>query len=269
MILDNITDNIQPSIMKKLSLVLIFLTLSFLIPKNNIYADVFSTQYPKGNNNIQNGDILSLKNGYVYKSDYNNLKSIIGVSSSGGMVFANNSNEINVVEKGIIDTYVSNAAGGIAAGDFITISNIKGVGVPLVGNGISIGQALSSFNIKNAQRYQNTNIYIEKIPISIGVAYINNSTATNNISPLSYIEGQVNNKNLSFLQLTTIFIILFSSIFSAMIIIIRGSRNTISKTGRNPLNSSKIIKNFYKVTVISLGIIALGIFLSYLVIIIL
>lgn len=255
--------------MKKLSLILIFLTLFFLIPKNYIHADIFSIQYPKGENNIKNGYILSLKNGKVYKSNYSNLRSIIGVSSSESILLTSNNNYVNVTEKGIVDTYVSNSGGNISSGDFITISNISGVGSLLIGNGTSIGEALSSFSMKNAVRYENTNIYIEKIPISIDVTYINNSSSTNNLSPLSYIEGQVNNKNLSFLQLAIIFIILFSSIFSAMIIIIRGARFTISRTGRNPLNSSNIIRNFYKSTLISLGIIALGIFLSYLVVIIL
>ncbi len=255
--------------MKKISLILIFLTLFFLVPKNYIYADIFSTQYPKGVSNIQNGYILSLKNGKVYKSNYNNLNSIIGVSSTKGIIFTSNKNFINVIEKGIIDTYVSNVGGDIVSGDFITISNIPGVGSLLTGNGTSVGEALASFNMKTATRYRNSNIYIEKIPVSINIIYINNSTSINNISPLSYIEGQINNKNLSFLQLVIIFIILFSSIFSAMIIIIRGSRNTISKTGRNPLNSNNIIKNFYKIAILSLGIIALGIFLSYIIIIIL
>jgi hypothetical protein len=252
--------------MKKSLLVLVSIFVLSLLFSTNIYAETLSTQYIRGEININTGDILSLNKGKVYKANHNNISSIIGVATQQNTLFNYNNNYVNVLEKGVENVYVSNLNGNISSGQYITVSNIKGVGSLLINKGISVGKALSSFNIKNAHKYKNTNIYIEKIPVSINVSYINNIPSTKNISPISYIEGgvTVSSLNLPFYKLLIIFILLSSTVFIAMIIIIRVSRNTIMKTARNPLNKDAIIKNFYKIVGLSLLIIFIGILSVYL-----
>ncbi len=246
----------------KAKLTIFFANLIFLLiltaHLNPISAQSVSSQY-NTKANIKSGELISVINNYARLTNNNNISQFTGIANQNSY-----SGEVSIAISGIAYTYVSNSDGNIQKGDYITSSNIPGIGEELAGKGVSIGKALSNFNINSAKKYDGT--YIEKLPVLIDINYINVNTGEDSFSPLAYSIGNPQiRKTLSLAQLVSIIFILIASVILAMTIIARSARNTIKNTSRNPLNKSEIIRNFYKVAAISIGIVIAGILISYII----
>ncbi len=251
----------MPNFVKlKPRLAILFINLIFLsilmANLNSISAQSVSSQY-NTKVNIKSGNLVSIINNYAKLTNNSNLSQFTGIANQNS-----SSGEVTLSISGIAYTYVSNVNGNIQKGDYITSSNIPGIGEDLLGKGVSIGKALSNFNINSAKKYNR--VYIEKIPVSIEVMYINVNTGEDSFSPLAYSIGNPQiRKTLSIAQLISIIFILLASVIIAMTIIARSARNTIKNTSRNPLNKSEIIKNFYKMATLAIIIVLVGIVISY------
>ncbi len=248
--------------LKKIFVILIFviLTTSFN------YAQTVFKEFPNIYKNIHSGDIVSLENGKIVPSQNINANSVLGIESNN---IINDSNSvIHVFSSGIINTYVSNINGNVNKGDHITTSSLPGIAKKLNSQGLSIGEAVQSFNINKATRYKNTNIYIEKIPISINIEYLNLINGASNIYPFSYnIGNTLGVKQINIFQIISVLIILFISIIISVTTIIKNARDTVKKTARNPLAKKGILNHFYFKILIAMSIFTLGIILGYLIII--
>jgi hypothetical protein len=113
---------------------------------------------------IKKGDIVSLRNKEIFRSDIPYDENIIGVVGENPiLVFGKETTTtLPVVSYGKTLVRVTNQNGEIKKGDFITSSNRPGVGQKATESGFVVGRALEDFN-------EDEGI----IPVFVNIQYLN------------------------------------------------------------------------------------------------
>lgn len=104
-----------------------------------------ATYSPVAGNNVQNGSLVSnTENGYVLSSEEydDKLYGVVVLDAAVVLNQASESGSFPVANTGDVSVLVSNKAGDIRRGDYITSSTTPGVGVKAVHSGHVIGVAL-------------------------------------------------------------------------------------------------------------------------------
>jgi len=109
-----------------------------------IIAQYFEIKDPE----VKKGDIVSLKEGGIFRSNIPYDKNIVGVVGENPILVFGKETEksLPVVSYGKTLVRVTNKNGEIKKGDFITSSNIPGVGQKATESGFVVGRALEDFN---------------------------------------------------------------------------------------------------------------------------
>jgi hypothetical protein len=207
---------------------------------------------------IKKGDIVSLRNKEIYRSNVPYDENIVGVIGENPiLVFGKETTTtLPVVSYGKTLVRVTNQNGEIKKGDFITSSNRPGVGEKATESGFVVGRALENFNEDEGL-----------IPVFVSIQYLN-------LAPKRPTFGGVIQEILSTLRVPenvpevlrytfAIFLAGMSFLFG-FIFFLRTLREGIVGMSRNPLAKKSIqtamILNLIGISILTLAGIGLALF---------
>jgi hypothetical protein len=169
-------------------------------------------------------------------------------------------NKVFVATSGSFQVLVSNIGGTIKSGDFITVSNLDGIGQKANSTQARVvGQALSSFD-------GTSNVITSTGKAQIGRVFVqinpqNNPLANNAVLVPSFLRKASNavaGKSVPAIRIYgALAVFIFSGIVS-ILVLWSGVRGSLIALGRNPLSRKAIFSGMYKVVFSGIGIFILG-----------
>lgn len=211
-----------------------------------------------------------------------NLQDMFGVTVDRSQLLVASSNaalknEVFVAVSGTYDTLVSNQAGPIAVGDYLTMSSVNGV---LMKAGTEektvFGRATQAFDgkgvtlgtttLKDTTGKDNKRVILGSIPVTVDIKHNPNDKTTKVNVPdwLERIGVAIAEKPVSAIRIYLSMIITGLSIITAIAMLYSGVRNGVISIGRNPMSKKSIFRALLQVIVTSLLILVIGLFAVYL-----
>ena len=255
------------------------LLLLFFITPIYIYADgVIAQDYQSLTGKIKQGQIVSVGGNNivlgVYPTTSPNDNNMIGVADYTGAVSVgiSNTKSVPVISSGIVNVEVSNINGTVKSGDFITSSSIPGVGELNTANGEILGKAIANFSYKRYlyKKYITLNgkknlIYVENIPVVIGISYYSNSSNFSGI--ILSLGKKVTGKNVSFFNIILSIIIIISGLITLIYGTSVSLKHSFLGISRNPLAKVSIEKNLVFIIASLIFIFLVTLFIGYFILI--
>jgi len=215
----------------------------------------------------------------VVQANVNNADYVVGVAvdkDSSSVVF-DNDDEIFVATEGTVGVFVSDVNGDISSGDLVTVSSIGGVVQKQASTNDTqkiVGVAKEDFNAdsKGAERVDLKNagevsVGLIRIEILVGEPATGQSDGSDN-NILVRIGQRAAGRPVTLSQVViTASVILVAFLVSGSLLFgaIKGSFMSI---GRNPLSANAIYRGLAQASLVSLGVMMLGIVAGYLVLLI-
>lgn len=200
---------------------------------------------------VADGDIISFTDGRYQLSQLSADSRMYGViTNDPAIVIALSSepDQLPVVSSGRVNARVSTINGPIKAGDYITSSLIPGIGAKTTGYGYILGTALADYSEKNPEK-------IGHIPVAVSIRAI---------SPLVEFDTDP----FEFLRYLLAIIIATTSIIVGFVYFGKVAQSGVEAIGRNPLASKLIQFGILLNLFLTLGIVAAGVVIAYIIIII-
>jgi hypothetical protein len=186
-------------------------------------------------------------------------------------------NEVFVAASGTYTVLVSDQAGSIAPGDYVTLSSINGVAMkagteektvfgranaPFDGKGLTLG----SSELKDVDGNTNKRVKLGSIPVTIDIKSNPNEKSTEAQLPdmLKRIGQAIAEKEVSPVRIYLSLGITLISILAAIAILYSGVRNGVISIGRNPMSKKSIFRALLEVILTSILILIIGLFAVYL-----
>jgi len=249
--------------------------------KHPLHAQSISQGF-KTDQSLQSGMIVRIKpgdSGKVEMSSSGNAQDMYGVVVSlnaAPITLSDNSQQVYVATSGRFDVLVSDQAGEIKSGDYITISSIDGVGNKASSNDTYVvGRALSGFDAKTSTVSKvEVNQGSNKQTVNIGRVQTEVAAARNPLhkSVDSQLPGVLRRtsevlagKPVSSWRVYAATGILLASVILSSSLLYGGIRSAMTAIGRNPLSKSSITKGMTQVIVGGLVIFLTGVFAVYLI----
>ena len=234
---------------------------------------------------LDNGTIVQL-----YGKDSNEVKiatqadlqNMFGVTvdRSQLLVAASNDslkNEVFVAASGTYSVLVSNQAGPIAVGDYVTMSSINGVlmkagteektvfgraSEAFDGKGVTLGTT----TLKDTSGNDNKTVIIGSIPVTVDIKHNPNDKSTKVKVPdlLQRIGQAIAEKTVSPIRVYLSLGITVITVIAALVILYSGIRNGVISIGRNPMSRKSIFRALLQIIFTSLLILVIGLFAVYL-----
>jgi hypothetical protein len=185
--------------------------------------------------------------------------------------------QVYVATFGKYDVLVSNQNGPIKAGDWVTISNIDGVGMKTDDSVDTVlGKALAGFD--GSSNVQGTSTLStsdgKQTKVSLGTIQVQVAVQSNPYKSagvpgvvtvfLTKVGASVANKSVSPARVYLALLVLIIASIVAGILLFAAVRNGLIAIGRNPLAKRDIIRGMLQVVITSLIIFILGVFAVYL-----
>lgn len=233
---------------------------------------------------IANGSLVSLdekSSGTVVATDLNNVPRLFGVvvaPSSASISLSGGSGQVQVATSGTAPVLVTTAAGDIHVGDYISISQITGVGQKATGTSIRVvGTAQSDFTSTTAGGTKTTieiggqkkEVLIGQVPVGISVSsYTATDGKQSYVVPdwLQNLSNTAAGKAVSPVRIIIAGLILIVVVISCSVLLYSAVRNSIISVGRNPLARSGVVKTMVVVGLIAVLMLAVTAVAIYLVI---
>ena len=208
-------------------------------------------------------------------ANVNNQRSLVGVViPDGSATYSIESDLSNVrtTAEGIVDTLVSNINGDIAVGDYISASQINGVGMKADDGVLSqrlVGIAIADFNAAGVEKatynlpgIEKENVEIARIPVQLLIrGSVDNDDSEKAL--ITRIGESIVGRPVTFFQ-TTVAILLFFLTLSVSSVLLYGAIiGSFTSLGRNPLAAKVIVANLVRVTAISLFVLLFGVGAAY------
>lgn len=194
---------------------------------------------------VEEGDIVSVYEGAYRLSSDPNDPFMIGVVNNDPAVIISGQEEAGVplTTSGVSRVRVSTLNGPIRKGDFVTTSEIPGIGARAVGYGYVLGIALEDFLESDPE-------VVGKVPVSINVR--SHSVFT-----------RLKTNFLETLRFILAFVIGTSSVVLGFIYFGKVAKSGVEALGRNPLAARIIQLGVFLNLFLTLGIIAVGVLVAY------
>jgi hypothetical protein len=165
-----------------------------------------------------------------------------------------------VATSGNFQVLVSNIGGAIKPGDFITSSNLPGIGQKAGSSQLRVlGQAESSFDGKTNVITTNNGAGIGRVFVQINIQ--NNPLVNNSVlvpSALKKVTDAVAGKSVPAIRVyASLGVFVFSAIV-AILVLWSGVRGSLIALGRNPLSRKVIYSGMYKVVIAGVAIFIIG-----------
>jgi hypothetical protein len=211
-----------------------------------------------------------------------NLSNMFGVTVDRSQLLLASSNdalknEVFVAVSGTYSALVSNQAGTIAVGDYLTMSSVNGV---LMKAGTEektvFGRATEAFDgkgvtlgtttLKDTTGKDNKTVILGSIPVTVDIKHNPNDKTTKVNVPdwLERIGVAIAEKQVSPIRIYLSMGITGLSIITAIAMLYSGIRNSVISIGRNPMSKKSIFRALAQVIITSLLILVIGLFAVYL-----
>lgn len=234
---------------------------------------------------IATGSLVALdskSSGAVTVADLNNVGRLFGIvvppSSASISLSGSGSGQVQVVTTGNAQALVTTAGGDIHVGDYITVSQVAGVGQK-VGTASTrvIGTAAADFNGTGSGVTKRTiddgsgkkEVAIGEIPVVIAIS---SYTATDGKQPyvipnwLQNLSNTLAGKAVSPVRIIIAGLILMVAIISISVLLYSGVRNSIISIGRNPLSKGGVLQGMLAIGGVAVAILVVTAFAMYLVV---
>ncbi len=186
-------------------------------------------------------------------------------------------NEVFVAVSGTYNVLVSNQAGAIKSGDYVTLSSVNGVAMKAGTDKTTVfGRANGSFDgkgvtlgtttLKDSAGSQDKTVSFGVVPVTIDIRSNPNdiSTEVNIIEQLRRAGQQIAEKEVSPVRIYLSIAISVICIIASIIILYAGVRNGIISIGRNPMSKKSIFRALLEIIFTVLVILIIGLFAVYL-----
>jgi len=230
--------------------------------------------------------VLDQKNtGNVDIATLDNVNRLFGVvvppSSASISLSGSGSGQVQVVTQGAANVFVSTANGSIKVGDYITVSQIAGVGQKVADGDASarvIGTAQVDFDGSGSDVTKNTvtdatgksrEVSVGQIPIVVNIStYTSTAGKQAYVIPnwLQNLSNTLAGKSVSPVRIIIAGLILLVALVCITVLLYAAVRNSIISIGRNPLSKTAVLRGLLEVLAISMGILALAAGVIYFVI---
>jgi hypothetical protein len=240
------------------------------------------TQGYASDDNLQRGMLVSLKDGdptKVEPADDGNAKRLHGLvvnPNDAPVTLSNEAQKNFVATVGRYEGLVSDQNGAVKAGDYITVSKVRGIGMRVDTKSENvIGKALEDFDGKsnvlsttdlkdNGGITQKVNIGRIMLDIGIGANPLAKPEEVNLPGFLKKATEAIAQKSVSPLRVYISLAILAASVAIAGSMLYAGVRSSMISIGRNPLSKQSITKSLMQVILTSFIVFIIGIFGVYL-----
>ncbi len=240
------------------------------------------TQGYASDDNLQRGMLVSLKDGdptKVEPADDGNAKRLHGLvvnPNDAPVTLSNEAQKNFVATVGRYEGLVSDQNGTVKAGDYITVSKVRGIGMRVDTKSENvIGKALEDFDGKsnvlsttdlkdNGGVTQKVNIGRIMLDIGIGANPLAKPEEVNLPGFLKKATEAIAQKSVSPLRVYISLAILAASVAIAGSMLYAGVRSSMISIGRNPLSKQSITKSLMQVILTSFIVFIIGIFGVYL-----
>ncbi len=231
---------------------------------------------------LQRGMIVQLKKSDTTKVEATSINTtsqmhgvVVNVNDAP-VALSSEGNKTYVAIVGHYDVLVSNQAGPIGAGDYITISALSGIGMKAGStDSFVLGKALSTFDgksnvlstsdIKSANGKSVTvNITRIQVDISVGHNPLQKANEPNLPSFLKKASQAIAGKEVSARRIYISVIVFVISTIAAAILLYGGIRNGLISIGRNPLSKKAIVRSMMQAILAGIIIFITGLFGVYL-----
>ena len=185
-------------------------------------------------------------------------------------------NETFVAVSGTYQVLVTNQAGAIASGDYLTLSSVQGLAMKAGDTKVTVfGRANTAFNdssvtlgtttLKDAAGNSKT-VKIGSIPVTIDIKNNPNHKSTEVNAPdfLKRVGEAIAEKEVSPIRIYLSVGIAVVALVAAIVVIYAGIRNGVISIGRNPMSRKSIFRALIEVIMTSLLILIIGLFAVYL-----
>ena len=231
---------------------------------------------------LQPGMIVRLDSNnpnHVTAVDLKNINKMLGVVVSANdaaitLGQSSGSNQAYVTNFGLQNVLVTNQNGAIKVGDYVTISDIAGIGMKADANEpTTLGQAAGNFDgIHNVESTsvlklsngQTINVNIGLIPVDISIANNPLSQGPKGIPRfLENITKFATNKSVSATRVYLGMLIIIAGIILSITVIYAGIRNSMISMGRNPLAKKAITSGLVRLVLGAIIIFAISLGAAY------
>jgi|SRR5581483_6089873 len=215
--------------------------------------------------NVKDGDIISSTNkGYVLSSTTydSQMFGIVNENAAASFKETNLTGAFPVVSNGKAYVNVTTANGNIKKGDFITSSAIAGAGEKADQNGYIVGSALEDYSSSDKHK-------VGSILITLNIRYnANTTTATNNVlESIKQAAIAPSIAPLTSLRYLLAALIAIAAFILGFISFGRVARTGVEALGRNPLAAKLIELGVAFNTLLTIGIILVGLGIAYLILV--
>lgn len=257
------------------------LSLFFLAHVSPVNAQTITQGYAS-DNAIQRATIVSLTLDNAKKVEPTSLDNdermhgIVVSANDAPFTLSTEDEKTFVATKGRFEAFVSNEAGTVQAGDFVTISRIAGIGKKAgERDQYIVGKAVNGFDGETGvlstsdidDNGTTKKVAIGRVQVDIGVAGnpLLKPTRANLPGFLERAAETVAGKSpVNPLRIYIGMIILFTAATVSGILLYSGVRSSLISIGRNPLSKKSITRSLLQVIMTSIIILLLGIFGVYL-----
>lgn len=189
----------------------------------------------------------------------------------------NTQNETFVAVSGNYNVLVSNQAGAIMPGDYVTLSSINGVAMNAgTEEGTVFGRANAAFDgkgailgtmpVKDTSGNTTKTVAIGSIPVTISIQRNPNEKSTKVKVPdfLERIGQAVAEKEVSPIRIYLSLGIAVVSLIAAIAVLYSGVRHSLISIGRNPMSKKSIFRAMLEIILTTILILVIGLFAVYL-----
>jgi len=243
-----------------------------------------STQSYAASSPIENGAIVVLtgeKSNRVEIATQANVQNMFGVTVDRNtlqLALSNseNENEVFVAVSGTYNVLVSNQAGAIKSGDYLTLSSVNGVAMRAGDEEVTVfgrananfdgkGTVLGNSSLKNSAG-ETINVALGSIPVTIDIKNNPNHKSTDSNLPevLKRVGQAIAEKEVSPVRIYLSMGIAAVSLIAAIAVLYAGVRNGVISIGRNPMSKKSIFRALMEVILTSALILIIGLFAVYL-----
>lgn len=254
--------------MKKIfTVVILFL---FAFPSVSFAIDTSSgiaITVPIKDKNVEDGDLISSRDNGYFKTVKMYDPSIFGVVTQSPAVSFENvaaENTMPVISTGKVYVKVSTINGPIKKGDLVTTSEKPGVGMKSDRYGYVVGTAMEDYTVSDANK-------IEKILVAFNPHYntdkFGEAVKSNLIDILKNAPAAMAVSPIAALRYILAALIAILSFVLGFVYFGRVAMNGVEAMGRNPLAGKLIQFSVILNLLMTLGIIAVGLAIAYLILI--
>jgi hypothetical protein len=186
-------------------------------------------------------------------------------------------NETFVAVSGTYNVLVSNQAGSITAGDYVTLSSVNGVAMKAgteektvfgraAGSFDGKGVTLGTTTLKDTSGKTTQTVTLGSIPVTIDIKRNPNEKSTKAKLPemLQRVGQAIAEKEVSPIRIYLSMGITAISLIAAIAVVYSGVRNGMISIGRNPMSKKSIFRALFEVILTSIVILIIGLFAVYL-----